>query len=528
MTPTAPTASTARSRVVDLARVTVIAALALHATCDTQDLSGELILELASGDEAVVRGLEQDGVGRVAIDYGLVNTGDEVGIFDVTAQAQTSGVAELAACEELAAGDPRPLTAAGVSSSGIAEGQSIPTLRTLDRAHVVGVSTEFDAAAIDLRIRSAGTYRLYSTQRLEFSLVDADGEAQTLTTGASAGCALAASLSTFTVNDGTFRLSWPAEATTLLLEADCADVRNVPRTCPGTFGPEISVGSQVLLPGEVVSGRINASELGVGDRVVVALACSPLSPDCAGRLSTYLVVEPLDCQADSDCRASESCDDGGYCLTTASGGCAAAPIGGPGGAFAALGVALVVARRRWTRASLTVALLLALAAPPAEAEPPRVTFTPGLRTSAFTGELGRQSSASIGVSATQGVRLGSLELQLGAGTDYRLTHQPEPPFEHGLQTYEISVAAGAHVPLSLLDTLFSAEYVSLGLISNPLTALTGSRLRYDGVGARVAARVDLARPLFGEVSGFVRTFPAMRRPSTWIGLTVAVGLAGPD
>ena len=171
-------------------------------------------------------------------------------------------------------------------------------------------------------------------------------------------------------------------------------------------------------------------------------------------------------------------------------------------------------------------LLVGLAFPAFAQEGPEVYFQPAVTTQNFTGEVGRYASASIGVSATQGIQLAVVGTYLTLGTNYHLTNQPPPPYTRGLQTFGITAGLRFRVPIEPIEPSIGLEYTNLGVVSNTLNRFTGSQLSFNGVGARAAARWRVASPLYVELGANVRYFVDMLNPTASVGGSISLGLLG--
>lgn len=180
------------------------------------------------------------------------------------------------------------------------------------------------------------------------------------------------------------------------------------------------------------------------------------------------------------------------------------------------------------RLAVIAALLACFVSVRAEAAPPRtqVYVQAGPQSLRFTGDVGRFASSGIGVHALQGVQAGWLGAYLAIGTDYYLTNQPPPPYTRGLQTFSVSAGARVALPLEVVRPFIGLEYTSLGVSSNALTRYTGSRLHFNGVGARLAARLEALQPVIFEAGLVTRAFPAMGSGTAQWGFTISIGLAG--
>ncbi|MFT6398344.1 MAG: hypothetical protein ACJAYU_003102 [Bradymonadia bacterium] len=177
--------------------------------------------------------------------------------------------------------------------------------------------------------------------------------------------------------------------------------------------------------------------------------------------------------------------------------------------------------------SLIVAIMLTVWAAPLRAqEGPEVFFQPAITTQSFTGEVGRYASASIGVSATQGVQFDLVGAFLTLATNYHLTNQPPPPYTRGLQTFGISAGLRLRIPIEPVEPHIGIEYTNLGVVSNTLNRFTGSRLNFNALGLIAAAKWRIAPPIYVEVSGHGRYFIDMLNPTLSFGVSIALGLGG--
>lgn len=177
-------------------------------------------------------------------------------------------------------------------------------------------------------------------------------------------------------------------------------------------------------------------------------------------------------------------------------------------------------------APVLVALTLASAVPASGQDGPEVYFQPGVTTESFTGQVGRFASASIGVSATQGIQLDIIGAYLSLATNYHLTNQPPPPYTRGLQTFNISTGLRVRLPLDVIEPSIGIEYSNLGVVSNALNRFTGDRLSFNGVGALLAARWRVAPPFYVELNSTTRYYFDMINPTASVGFTAAIGLFG--
>lgn len=340
-----------RARLAILA--VVVGLICGASTCDNQDFSRRFVLEVPTDGDPAVRAYRQAYIGRLTLDFGLINTGEAEAAYELSVQAQTTGETDAEACEA-STGIPRSLNASAFADDGqVDDPSAVPLLRTLDRPHQIELPEAADgdgfAGAIDLRVRRASTYRIYMGDADTQLELFADGIAIP-TAGVQAEldtCDALAAASSYELDEGTFRIELASTLrdVLLLVEETCEAQRTVPATCAGAAS-DLHVREPVTLaPGAFLSGRVSSLDLGVGDQAVVALACSPASA-CAGELEMFFLVEQLECRTDNDCRARESCSVDAYCVPDAGSGCStsAGRAGWPAAALAML--TLLAVRRR--------------------------------------------------------------------------------------------------------------------------------------------------------------------------------------
>lgn len=304
-----------------------VCSLLAGSTCDNQDFSGRFTIELPEDGASAVRAFRQPYIGRLILDFGLLNPGGTTASYELSAQAQTTGAVDAIACEN-ATGVVRTLEAVADPNT-----ETAPTLRSLDQLHAVTLEPRDDGgfeASLDLRIRNSGTYRLYQDLPDATLTLTSDGVALPSTDAVAqhTTCDVLQSSTSFVLAEGTYRLTMraPTEQVQILVEEACTSIRTVPATCPGAAGDLVVRETITLAPGGFVSGRINSLDLGVGDQAVVALRC--VAPeDCAASLELFFLVQQLECRTDNDCRARESCSNDAYCVDVPGSGCASAPRG---------------------------------------------------------------------------------------------------------------------------------------------------------------------------------------------------------
>lgn len=174
------------------------------------------------------------------------------------------------------------------------------------------------------------------------------------------------------------------------------------------------------------------------------------------------------------------------------------------------------------------AALLVLGAPMAHADEPRaeVYAQAGLSTSRLTGIPGRYTSGSIGFMAAQGVLLGPVGFEVSLASDFFLTNQPPPPYTRGLQTFTLSVGPRGAWRLPPAVLLAGVEYSSVGIASNALTRWTGEVRQAHAFGGHLAARWELAPPLFIEARGQWSTWFGVDVGTSTLGGVLSIGISG--
>lgn len=326
----------------------LVAASTSASTCDNQDLSGRFVLRLDPGQQAVVRAFSQPYIGRLTLDFGLTNTGEQDAVFDISVQAQTSGDEDAQACDNGVRTRPRELQAAVLGDDGFAVApDDVETLRDEDRSHLVLLPADDDAGLIDVRMRTTSSYRLYVSAPAEaVELIDTDGDPIEVVSLGAPECDLFDTVIEYEVTDGTYALRVYQDGLTVLLAESCSSVRTVPRTCPGAVSGVHARDPIPLEPGAFVSGRIESTSLGVGNQAVVALECAASTPGCAGEMELFFLVQQLECRRDTDCNNVEACTEDGYCRRVRARGCSASTRLGSSSPTWVLGLMVILARRR--------------------------------------------------------------------------------------------------------------------------------------------------------------------------------------
>jgi hypothetical protein len=181
-----------------------------------------------------------------------------------------------------------------------------------------------------------------------------------------------------------------------------------------------------------------------------------------------------------------------------------------------------------TPASLLVMALVLLAATPGFADESRaeVYTQAGLSTASLTGTLGRYTSGSIGFVAAQGVLFGAFGFEVSLESEFFLTNQPPPPYTRGLQTFTLALGPRAAWHIAPVVVLGGVEYASIGVASNALVRWTGEIRQTHAIGGHLAARWDLAPPLFVEVRGRWSTWLGVDVPASAFGGVISIGISG--
>jgi hypothetical protein len=331
-------------RVPQLILLGALAIVVSGSTCDNQDLSGRFLIALAAGETDAINAYRQPYIGRLTVDFGLTNVGETEGTFEIRVQAQTTGDSAATACENATQNSARVLqTTEGTQDSVDVSNGVAATLTTFDRAHFLEFPSGADWAYVGLRIRTTSVYRIY-TSAAQLSLLRDDGELLAPDSTTAVECELFTTVHQFTLSDGTYYVGVNEDGAAVLVEEDCGQVRVVPRSCPGANSDAFARETVSLAPGGFVSGRIDSTELGIGDQAVVALSCGSAAV-CAGELETFFLVEQLECRTSSDCRGTETCTSEGYCRRAAAGSCSQSTRTPPVG-LTLCALSLVLTRRR--------------------------------------------------------------------------------------------------------------------------------------------------------------------------------------
>ena len=485
------------------ARCTVarlLAALPLLAACDTADFSDVESLRVSSSDSEALgdgtfsqtRVFSLGEVGRAAIDYGLA-AGSAGGTFRLVAQMQTSGDSDSAACEALSAETVEELTPAveAIADQTTTEAN----LLAFDQAaEVVPPTATPDDEYRYLRFRPTGSglvsINLFvSPATAEPRLmVESDTVLPSLIRAADANCVAAGgAIYRYEVEANKVHLlGWPAatlraDRPRLVLETACETNRSVPATCAGHVAPQAATEARLLAAGASTTGHLSTGLLGIGDRVVVALRCTPAegSAACDGSARIVVRFEPVECKSSADCDPAQTCSSDGYCTGDTSCSTAAPPSRGWLAALA-VGVLLLVRRRRLLL--LVTSLLLPLGQ--AKAEVPRNTEVfaeAGAGGRLYLGEFYDLAGAGALLYERQGLQFGPWGGRVTLGGDYTLTDQPAPPFQPALQTLTIGIGAQRRLALAGEDFEAGLDLTRVGVLANPLVAFTGPASNFVGL-----------------------------------------------
>jgi hypothetical protein len=334
----------------------VIAIVAAVVGCEGDDLSGLETLTLPSTDTdgSVIAAWSQPYVGRLTVDYGLTNRSAAPTGFTLRAQASTSGDPDDEACERLEREAGRIVAA--ISDDGddtTTPEPTAPLTVVRDFADVIAVELPGDRQAgwIGLRVPADGEFILRSDVVVDLTIRADDGtEILPLASASTPTCSAVATEQRWNLEATTWRLrieTTDPRPVRLWIEQACPDLRTVPATCPGAASPIVEEPlPDSIVDGGFISGRIHDADLGIGDRVVIELACAD-TPGCAADLELFFVVTPLDCRTDNDCANAEACTEDAWCIRE-SNGCATAGAHSPS-LWPLIGGAACLTRRRRRR-----------------------------------------------------------------------------------------------------------------------------------------------------------------------------------
>lgn len=118
----------------------------------------------------------------------------------------------------------------------------------------------------------------------------------------------------------------------------------------------------------------------------------------------------------------------------------------------------------------------------------QIYFHPTVRTSHFMQSLEQDAGWSIGMGFTQGIQFGWFGLNLSVDSDFFLTAQQPPPFDHGLQTAAARFATRFLAPVWDLRLFSELAVQRVSVISNTLVDQTGPDLSFHTVGGALGMR----------------------------------------
>ncbi|MEM1348055.1 MAG: hypothetical protein AAGI01_05805 [Myxococcota bacterium] len=323
-----------------------------------------------------------------------------------------------------------------------------------------------------------------------------------------------------------------------------------------------------LAPGASTLNRFTPMQLGRRQELFLGVVC--VSGSCDATLEYVLVVEPLECNENSDCSSGWLCDiEAGQCLECigdddegqcAEGQscqlgrclppqstCSSAP--GPTTPEAPVlllgiaGVACIIRRRRLRSLSAGFAVMLGTSlvataqepssspnpTPSAAPAPLSTHFTAGVSTAFFLGEAGALTGAGYGLNVSE-------ELQwrnLGAGASFTagffvtdVGEQAVLPLSRTLQTYSFQLGPRIFFPVSRPIELYARlDYERLGLASNSLFELTGPQVGYNAVHGAFGALLTSFAPVEVRLHGAYHYIFGF--PGSMISVVLSVGLVGP-
>ena len=182
-----------------------------------------------------------------------------------------------------------------------------------------------------------------------------------------------------------------------------------------------------------------------------------------------------------------------------------------------------------SRGALIILLLAGvLYSPAADAVPPdfrrtQVYFQPSVRMNHFMGHLQNVTGWSLGMGVTQGVQFGWFGINLTIDTDFFLTAQSPPPFNHGLQTAGARFATRFLAPVWDLRLFSEAAVQRFSIISNALVEEIGPQLYFHTTGGALGARYVGLSPFYVEVK--TTADYAVDLDESWLlGIEISFGL----
>ena len=321
-------------------------------------------------------------------------------------------------------------------------------------------------------------------------------------------------------------------------------------TSPNT--PALATREFDLEAGSARADRFVGSELGRDPELVLDVFCD--TTDCSVTLDYVVIVEPIECVVAQDCSNGWLCDDErGQCVECLSGrddqcaegqtcelgrctppqgsSCASAPGDAPVHPASLLVLALAaLAWRRRTRSSALAASALVggLLAPDLahaqQTDEMRAEFSMGGGLVGFTGQMGEQTDPGASFHVRQELRWRHVGVAFTLNTAFFVTRPEQLPLGRDLATYSVRLGPRGYLPLTpWLELHAGAEYERLGLASNSLAGLTGTRISYDALA--LSAGVGIS-----ESSFFARLGPSYHLvfdlPGDLVSVDLTVGIAG--
>ena len=139
------------------------------------------------------------------------------------------------------------------------------------------------------------------------------------------------------------------------------------------------------------------------------------------------------------------------------------------------------------------------------------------------GHLQRLAGWGLGMGVTQGVQFGWFGVNLTLDTDFFLTAQRPPPFNHGLQTAAARFATRFLLPVWDLRLFAETAVQRVSIISNALVEETGPQLYFHTIGGALGVRYMGLSPFHIEAKGC--TDYAVDLDESWtLGFEISFGL----
>jgi hypothetical protein len=307
----------------------VAAALAVVLTaCESIEISesATLSLDTAPSGASTTTTFQTRLVGRIGSDFVLENLGVDPVVVGVVAQARTRGTPADEICDAFS-------LRAGVEITAVRREDPAPRLGALRTPYDVSLLATDDAFEGSLRfaVTRESEWWVYTNDPALVAQVRATdgtpipGERVTIE---GSECETVAAAWRFALPDGLWTIDVSSSLPTprLLIDEGCLQRRRVPRTCPGSEAPRVRFAPDpILASGDVTSGTLRPSFVGLGDELVLAVEC--IQGPCTVRMRASVHAFPLDCTSGDQCASSEVCSRDGYCVQRGSSdaGCATTP-----------------------------------------------------------------------------------------------------------------------------------------------------------------------------------------------------------